>query len=271
MFQNIFNFFNQGWVGSLIGIIGIVLGIVGIFSFKVAKSSAKPVYQKSSLKLLGRQEDNLPPEVCVTYKGREVERLTKISIVIWNKGTEVLDGDCIVEADPITLKFPNGSQVLSYKLLKVSKETNGFSVEQVSDSCLRINFKYLDPNDGATIELLHDSEQIYPDFQGTMKGIPKGVEDLGRVFTPRKSNLKFPLNMLLGNHRLFFGLPMLVGIGMFVGSFVPSLAMFSEDETQTVDWLMLMFGAMYALVPAFALLHGRSKYPKSLEFQEIEP
>ncbi|MFL1802973.1 hypothetical protein ACJW8F_16485 [Plesiomonas shigelloides] len=271
MFQIIFNFFNQGWVGSLIGIIGIVLGVVGIFSFKVARSTAKPVYQKSSLKLLGRQEDNLPPEVCVTYKGLEVQRLTKVSIVIWNKGTEVLDGDCIVEADPITLNFPSGSQILSYKLLKVSKETNGCSIEQLSDSCLKFDFKYLDPSDGATIELLHDSEQVYPDFQGTMKGIPRGIEDLGRVFTPRKSSLKFPFNVLIGNHKLFFWFTMLIGLVMAAGSFIPSLSMFSKDTPENVDGLMLIFGIIYALVPAFALLHGRSKYPKSLEFQEIEP
>ena len=104
-----------------------------------------------------------------------------------------------------------------------------------------------------------------------MKGIPKGIEDLGRVFTPRKSNLKFPLNLLLGNHRLFFGLTMLIGLGMAAGSFVPSLSMFSKGETQTVDWLLLMFGITYTSVPVFALLNGRSKYPKSLEFQEIEP
>jgi hypothetical protein len=48
--QEILNFFNQGWVGSLIGLIGIVLGGLGIVSYKISKSIAKPAYQRSSLR-----------------------------------------------------------------------------------------------------------------------------------------------------------------------------------------------------------------------------
>ncbi len=36
--EEIFEFFNQGWIGSLIGVIGIILGVIGIFSYRISKS-----------------------------------------------------------------------------------------------------------------------------------------------------------------------------------------------------------------------------------------
>ena len=74
--QGVFDFLNQGWVGSLVGIIGV---IVGLFLYKRSTRTATPAYQKSSLRLLGQNEDILPEEVTVFFKDEEIARLTSVS------------------------------------------------------------------------------------------------------------------------------------------------------------------------------------------------
>ena len=179
----IFTFFNQGWVGSLIGLIGIILGIIGIFSYKISKSIAKPSYQKSSLRLIGREEDNLPKDVKVTYKGNEVDRLTKTTLTIWNNGSETLDGNDVVDSDPLLISFEPNNRILSYKVIKRTKKANAFELVNFDNSPnkLGLKFEYLDPKDGVVIELLHDSEKRYPVFSGTVKGIPNGFVDQGKT------------------------------------------------------------------------------------------
>lgn len=204
--QEILSFFNQGWVGSLIGLIGIILGAIGIFSYKVSKSIARPAYQKSSLQLIGREEDNLPDEVDVTYKGKKVDRLTKTKLILWNDGTETLDGDSVVKSDPITIIFPDNTNILSYKILKRTKVVNNFNAtkDEEKQNCLILHFDYLDPKDGIVLEILHDSEKRYPRITGSIKGLKKCFSDLGRIYEAKTSSPKGVSGKSLKITGLFF-------------------------------------------------------------------
>lgn len=281
--SRVFEFINQGWVGSLIGLIGIILGIVGIFSYRISKSVAKPSYQKSSLRLLGRKEDNLPNDVTVTYKGNIVERLTKTTLVLWNNGTETLDGSNIVGKDPLSISFEDDDKILSYKILKQTKETNAFDIQVLKEyqSKLVFSFEYLDPSDGVVIELLHDSAQRYPIISGTIKGLPDGFVDQGRVLENEQNNLKGPLKMLLSRPKFIFLIAIVLGLGMVLFGILPPAArefivgfIFESSTQKTIDQqplFFIIFGLLYASLPAFLLWTRRKKYPKQLEVSEFEP
>ena len=122
--QEIFSFFDQGWVGILIG------ATVAVFFFLKNRRAAKPSFQKSSLRLLGENRNNLPDEVTVLFNGREVDRLTKTTLILWNNGNEVLKGEEAVDTDPLRISFNEGDHILSYKKLGKTKEANKFSVSR---------------------------------------------------------------------------------------------------------------------------------------------
>lgn len=279
----IFEFFNQGWVGSLIGLVGIILGIVGIFSYKISKSIAKPSYQKSSLRLIGRNEDNLPKDVKVTYKGNEVDRLTKTTLTIWNNGSETLDGGDVVESDPLLISFKANDKILSYKILKKTKNANAFFLKSYKNSTnkLHFEFEYLDPDDGVVIELLHDSEERYPEFSGTIKGLPSGFVDQGRILQKKRNNLKGPLKVLLNRPKVVFVTTLVMGLAMIAFGLLPQEArdfivgFLSEKSTKkSIEQQPIFFvvlGVLYTSMPAFMLWARRKKFPKQLDVTEIAP
>lgn len=283
MWQDAFQFFNQGWVGSIIGIVGIILGGIGIFSYKISRSIAKPSYQKSSLRLLGRNDDNLPKDVTVLFKGKEVDRLTKSTLILWNNGTEVLNGEDIISSDPLRISFKDGANILGYKILKKTKVVNDFQLEMKEESPHNLYFKYsyLDPNDGVSIEVLHDSKERYPELNGTIKGLPKGFEDLGRVYTNNVPNRivksKSPIAIIFGHRKLVFLLATLIGIGMVIFGLLPQemrdLLLTEGGETKPkIDqsYFFIVLGVVYAAMPASVLWLRRKRYPKLLEIEEIE-
>ena len=108
--EKIINFFNQGWVGSVIGLLGVIAAVV---LFLRSRRAAKPSFQKSSLRLLGKNENNLPDEVTVLFKEKKVERLTKTTLILWNNGNEVLKGEEVVDTDPLKISFNEGDHILS--------------------------------------------------------------------------------------------------------------------------------------------------------------
>jgi hypothetical protein len=44
-----------------------------------------------------------------------------------------------------------------------------------------LSFDYLNPGDGAVFELLHTDKKPYPVVVGTIRGVPNGVRDWGRI------------------------------------------------------------------------------------------
>ncbi len=284
MFTGLFDFFNQGWVGSLIGLIGITIGVVGIFSYKIARSSPRLVFQKYSLRLLGRDENSLPPEVKVTYKGEEVQRLTKSSFVFWNKGTETLDGKNIVRDDPLTLVFDEGVQILSYNIIKVTKDVNKFFVSRAENknNSLVLYFDYLDSDDGAVLEILHDGAQRYPKIAGTIKGMPEACTDLGRLMVNRSIGKdKTLMSKIMLNPKSMMVLILFLGISMVIFGLLPpdareAIALYLPKKESAAEgivnepWFLVLFGIFYSLVPIIFFWSKRKKFPKQLEWEDMD-
>lgn len=83
---------SQGWVGSLIGIIGIIIASIGIYLYRVSRIGPKPAYQFESLRLIGKESPALPEEVEIRFRDKSVSQLTKTHVVLWNSGNATLYG-----------------------------------------------------------------------------------------------------------------------------------------------------------------------------------
>lgn len=274
---DILSFFGQGWVGSLIGVIGVVIGIGGFFSYRISKSVARPCFQKSSLRLISKEENNLPKDVAIIFRGIEVDRLTKTTLIIWNNGTEVLHGNDIVEACPLQIFFEVGVNILSFNILKETNEFNKFrllSNDNFSNKLI-IDFDYLNPKDGVVVELLHNSKERYPKISGAIKGLPKGFSDLGLVGIkgkmPEKSHItKSVFDYIKIKPKFILGATCFFGIFTVVTGLVfPNAVTYVNNSVDNRIFLIVL-GTLYTLFPAAILWTRREKYPRELSINEVD-
>ena len=167
---------SQGWFGSLMGLLGLIVGIVGLILYRNSRIGARPICTMSGLHLIGKAEQKLPSEVEIYYNGKKVHRLSQTHVILWNDGKATIQGDQIVSSDPLRLIFDEGTEILQASIAAVTRKVNNAKVLfygplNYADIC----FDYLDPGDGIRLELLHTSEKPYPKLLGSIKGIPKGV------------------------------------------------------------------------------------------------
>ena len=265
--EDVFEFLNQDWINSLIGVIGVGIGLTGLgvalYFFFASKRDPKPVYQYWSRRILGKDEDNLPKDVSVKFKGIEVIRLNRTTIIFWNDGTKVLNGSDIVKADPLIISYPEGSKILSCQILRQTKEANGFSLKLMPDkpNVLLIDFEYLDPKGGVTCEIVHDTQEHDPEVLGSIKGIPSGFKALGEV----RSHIAWSLlPFLLHRSPKMPVRKNALWILMLFGFFVLISQIIWKDLIR-LDNFFFILGIVYILVPVLPLWLIRRRYPKHLE------
>ncbi len=222
------------------------------------------MYQYWSLGILGKDEDNLPKDVSVKFQEIEVNRLNRTTMTFWNDGTKVLDGSDIVKADPLIISYPEGSKILSYKILRQTKEVNGFSLKLVPDkpNVLLIDFDYLDPKGGITCEIIHDSEKHDPEVLGSIKGIPSGFKALGKVHSHVGWSV-FPF-FSNGFQKMFIRKTTL-WIMMLMGFLMSISGIIWKDSIRLGSFPLIVSGIIYILVPVLPLWLMRRRYPKHLE------
>lgn len=251
--------FGQGWVGSLIGIIGL---LVGYLFYRASGIGPRPVYQLRALRLIGKEEDTLPEEVEILFRGKTVPRLTKTHVILWNSGKGTLHGRDIVQTDPLRLEFSKGTQVLKPRLLKVTRAANKFKVmiNPNSPNELLCSFDYLDREDGATIELLHTDKERYPKVQGAVRGIPKGALNWGRVPPSPTPFFLFVVILIAGAVVVVAGALVLRAIFRMSGAPLP----------RQLLTIVLTAGFAYATGIIFQSWPTRRRFPKSLTIEDIE-
>lgn len=260
---------NSGWVSTTVGIVGVV---VALLLYRASLVGGRMVYQRRGVRLIGPDERGLPDGIEIRYKGEVVDRLTKTHLVFWNSGKVLLRGSDIVAEDPLRCDFSPEARVLEVRRLSASRPANKFvaTLDAAVPNRVLIAFDYLDPEDGAVFEILHTDMMRYPTVEGTIKGVPRGVLDWGRIVSnrPRDVSLNLRTNRFV---------PIaLVTVGLSVASigFVPELARYlpfrSPTENATHNWPLGLAGILYALMPILVAWRTRRRFPKVLCRQELE-
>ncbi|MBZ5518837.1 hypothetical protein [Bacillus sp. KS1] len=161
--------FSQGWVGSLIGIFGIIFAV---YSYSKGKIKRDFAYLLSTRRVIGK--DNFAAEdIEINIKGKSVKTLNNTIIKIRNNGNETINGQDIAGKDPIRFEVNSGEEIISATILNQTNLTNDISIKHSSNepNILHIEFDYLDPGDGVAIEVLHTDNKDSHDIKGIIKGI----------------------------------------------------------------------------------------------------
>lgn len=264
-------FLNLGWVSSAIGLAGLVVALI---LYRASIIGARPVCQRRGIRLIGPDLKALPQEVEIRFRGQVVDRLTKTLLIVWNGGKALLRGVDIVADDPFRAEFSKDAQVLQVRVLKTTRVTNKFSARRDFEANrVLFEFDYLDPRDGAVVEILHTDEKRYPQLAGTIRGVPKGVVDLGRVPSQLTRDLPPPLN----RRRLFYGLVLTVSLLAIAGAaLLPDAALhwlFQNGRVENLARLRKAFwvvGLLYGAPPVLQILLTRRRFPKTLNVPELD-
>jgi hypothetical protein len=222
------------------------------------------------LRLIDRTGQALPDQITVLFRKKKVERLTKTHIILWNSGKATVKGENIVGDDPLRLQFDKDAEVLSVRVVTVTRNSIKFAANINPDASNEVlcSFDYLDEQDGATVEVLHTGEERYPEVLGSIRGIPKGLLDWGHIF-PSPEPKAFPFPPIGLKIAAIAGL---VGSLFFVifGLFEPLMPAFLTSEPEAPRWVFIVFGLIFIGFFSFFLWITRRRFPKSLSVEDIE-
>lgn len=275
MENEIVKFINQGWVGVIIGIMGI---IIAILTYKFSIKKPIPSYQKHSLKIIRKNQLELSKDIKIFFNDKEVDNLTKVEIVFWNEGRDTLKSENIVVDDPLLFKFSDDTIILSAKIIKQTRDINKsyIKISETNPNVAHFGFDYLDQNDGMIFEIIHTDINIYPQIMGTIKGIPEGIQNFGQVDLFNSRNCKNKLFCLL-NSKIFLFLVMSIG-GTFlllIGIY-PSLYekiqsynnLFIPNEISRI--FSIIIGIFYFIFPILLFWQKRKRFPKKLILKDSQ-
>lgn len=257
-----------GWVGSVIGILGIAAA--GI-TYVLSRQRSILAFRTRGIRLLGHDDAKLPPAVTVQHEGRNIPRLTRSLVVLWNAGERTLMGRDIVESDPLRIEFDSEAAILSVALARCSREVINASAIVATDraGCVYVGFEFLDTNDGLVLEVLHSGQRRHPMVKGTIRGMPAGPKSLGRLLSRRPPPLPFPFP---GSRRVFAALVVIVGLAFAAyGIWYPVADVASMPTKPTAfRFGIATAGVLYAGLGCLLFWFFRRRYPRSLHSEELE-
>ena len=274
IFQSVLDYLAPGWVGSIIGLIGVLAAIVTYF---LSRQRSILAYKTNNTHLLGHAKGNLPEDVQVYFQGNIIPCLTKSILILWNYGEKTIDGSSITVGDSLRIKLPESVKILSISVIKCTREVIGVTAK-VSDEYKHIayiDFDFLDSGDGVIFEVLHTGEDKNFEICGTIKGMPNGLKDLGNNFNGKLNDLKFDSEMYILAWASF-------GVGLVTTLFALSypyiISFLSANPSKLNQHLftifpkevMAVFGLFVTLSGAFLLNAIRRRYPKSLKIEGLD-
>ena len=166
-------FLSQGWVGNIVGIVGLTLAVFFYWRSQIAGIIA---IQSHDVSMLGGGTAVFPDGVEVRYRDTSVPRITSSTVWIWNAGRRTVEGSKIVPHDPLQLRYDG--EILNVRIRKVTRDVPRFTARasEESEQMVRWGFDFLEPSDGFVFEVLHTGSVKAPECTGTVIGLPKGIQ-----------------------------------------------------------------------------------------------
>lgn len=167
---------SQPIVGTVIGILGIVIGAVlaVVFYFK-AKVVSKPCYSIENTNLIDLSYGEIPASVTMKYKEKEIRCLKKTIIHFWNAGKKPI---CETDLSPKYIEIPFvektdvDSQILSISIHKNRPHIKISEPIVFEGTNIRFSFNFLEKGDKISITVLHTAQTIPSKVIGHVVGVP---------------------------------------------------------------------------------------------------
>lgn len=268
-----FSWLNLGWVGSLIGILGLVFGF--IFFIKSYKTTI-PCYQYTTNIIVGKKESEASKNIEILFLGKSVDNVKRTVIAIWNDGKHYLDNSVILKEKPLTISFEDG-EILTHQIKSKTNESIVSTTYMSEDGRVVVDFNYLDFKDGVCVELIHTSNSNEPTLSCTIKGVKSGFINKGKITTITQSKKIKKIQYIIpvmGSVMILSGLASLHIASMKRDGqedFITRLYSFSNnfvtvgDKDYITGWIMLISGVIYALIPFALKFISRTKTPKNMD------
>ncbi len=271
MIDSVTNFLSEAWLGTTIAVLGIIVSLV---IYRASQIGARFVYQRRSIRLIGFDHANFPQDVEVLYRGTRVARLTKSRVIYWNSGKQIVLGLIIVADDPVRCELSSDDLVLEVLVVKHTRDANKFTATIANGrrNCVILSFDYLDPGDGAVVEILHTASDRHPAIKGTIRGVPKGMLDRASPFD--WDDKTWTLGRLLVATRRSTILIAMVGLGVLAiiaGFIAPDelLEVIFHPSTAPTHFrsraTLITVGTVYLLPGVILYWMFRRRFPKSLQ------
>jgi len=271
----VFDILNEGWIGSLVGIVGIIIGlIVAFYFYHKSRIGPRLAYQMNTLKIIGKDERIIPDDVKIFFGDISVERLVKNKIIIWNSGYATFDGTSIIKSNPLRAEYSKDTCIMRVTKIKITRPENLSQavIHPENRNEVIFSFDYLDPGDGTVFEIYHTGEENFPKIMGTIKGLPKGIANLGVIRAPQKD---VPLKIINPFVAIIVGLATLFLFLIF--AFFILFLVYSSIIGLITGIPKGEYGsAIFLLVPVFPLYllydywTERRRFPKSLMTDELK-
>ncbi|MED1406965.1 hypothetical protein P4U07_30230 [Bacillus mycoides] len=266
----IFSFFNQGWVGSLIGIIGILIAIV---TYRKSKIGQRLVYQSSATRIIGKSR-NTPEEIQIYFRGNEVPRVIKTNLVIWNSGNETIKSSHVTKEDPLRIQIEESESIISYRILKETRHTNKVNLVLDKKNVLLFNFDYLDPNDGVRVEILHTDDINPVVFKGTVIGMKQDIKSWNTERGVKKGKGIFSFLRKSWANKIAlatsFSLGACLCLMVITYWFYPDVYhelnnIYKGKSNGVTQSIVFMMGIVYMYMPLYFFSLTRKRFPKELK------
>ena len=278
--DKIIEIMSKPWLGSILGVLGLLAAV--IFYLRSRKVS-RIAYQYDATSLVGTSNAAFPDELEIYFAGKPVPRVTVERIVLWNAGNTTLTRSQIVESDPLRLELQNdNASILKVDVLKRSREVNACSVnlrknnQRIAD----ISFDFLDPGDGIAIEMVHSGSHKDLAILGTLRGMPGGIKNYGRLTWYAENRIKklpFPFNKM--GHRFLLMVILFTGVTLIffellkpqIYAVFPNFFHNSQPRDPTKPyWFPIFSGLVYIATSLVLLWFRRGRYPASLDIFRFE-
>lgn len=267
--MGIIKFFEDN-VNTIIATIagGIISYIISYIFYKKDKNKSILAYQTNSDVILNKDNQINLDDIKITYNNKEISNLSKSYIIIWNMGNKTIEGKDIVEDDKLRIVF-NGDdgEILYPKIIKTTRNVIKFNANKIDNKNkeVEINFDYLDVNDGAFIEILHTFQKAEPIIEGTIKGMPNGIKNLGYTNDLiKKSKLERIFSKVFETIVFFIG-----GLSLIIFSILVLILKCPHKKIDLVAIIVSIFYGIFIIIATmFNYKVNNSKFPEKLKLDK---
>lgn len=160
--------------GDYVGIVAGLIVTVGFFYLGIRigkRNRTRPVLRYcSDFDRLVRADDGiLSGGIVVTQGGHEVKSISRTCIALWNHRGDTISRSDVLPTDPLRFSLEGDDKVIQARVLSRSRPQNGFDIELGKDGQVIVEFDFLDSEDGAVVEIIHQGDRAVV-LAGTVRG-----------------------------------------------------------------------------------------------------